>query len=222
MEKNTGIQTLSSKESVLLARVLVFDMDGTLYQHDGINGGMSGSSLERSILENSKKFIIDTEGCSEAIAESLVGQGLEDEIGISNFLSKRYGITRADYFKVAWNIDPFGIVKNYEIPVRVVKSLAGEGKRLLLLTAAPKVWQEIVVDFIGLTGYFQRIFTGEDYGEKKQIFESLSQKYGASNVCSIGDQLTTDIIPAREAGMSTFMVTNPSDLEIITSGVKYE
>jgi len=215
MEKSKSKQTLFSREAVLSSDAIIFDMDGTLYQLDGENGEMSGSSLETAILQNSKEFIISREGCGEEMARLLLDQGLADEIGISNFLAKRYEITRADYFNVAWNIDPGGIVNNFEMPVRVVKKLSSRGKKLILVTAAPKVWQSLVIDFIGLTGYFEKIFTGENYGRKEEVFRSLSREYGASNLCSIGDQLATDILPAQKVGINTLLINSSNDLAII-------
>ena len=226
MKTESGRKLLAIKElgKMQQVNVVIFDMDGTLYQLDGEEEGMFGSSLERGVLANSRQFILEREGCSASKAEAIVEMGLQDSIGLSNFLVGRYGITRENYFNVVWNIDPEGIVRDFEEATEVVKELAGSGKKLILLTSAPKVWQEQVIKFLGLEKCFTEIYTGEDYGQKREMFVKLSQRYDSDGILSIGDQLVTDIQPAQELGMETFLVNSPSDLKnlLLEKGGVYE
>lgn len=203
-------------------QVVIFDMDGTLYQLDGNNKGYSGSRLEAKVLNNCRQFIINQEDCSFLQTETIITTGLKDPIGLSNFLSQRYGITRKEYFDIVWDIDPRGLVFNFMTAVQTVKQLSESGKKLVLLTSAPKVWQEKVIKFIGLDKFFEAIYTGEDFGQKQEIFSMIAQRYKKENVLSVGDQLGTDIQPAEKLGLQTLLIGQPEDLEKLLTKTEYD
>ncbi|QQG44206.1 MAG: HAD hydrolase-like protein [Candidatus Roizmanbacteria bacterium] len=198
-------------------KVAIFDMDGTLYQLDGVNNGFQGSKLEKEILRNAKAFIIMTEVCDEESAEMILRQGLNDPIGISRYLANRYGITRSDYFNVVWDIDPEGIVQNFETAVNTIRQLQEKNpkRKLVLLTSAPRIWAQQVLKFLRVKDCFESLYTGEQYGRKDEIFLILAGRYQPENIISIGDQVTTDIDPAQQLGMETLLVKDPKDLELL-------
>jgi FMN phosphatase YigB (HAD superfamily) len=193
-------------------RVVIFDMDGTMYLLDGKNNGFSNSTLEAKILENALAFIIKNENCSIETAEKIRQEGLEDPIGLSAFLSKRYQMSRGDYFNYVWNISPENIITDYETPVDVITKLKLTDKKLILLTSAPRIWQQRVINYLRLDGAFEVIYTGENYGKKDEIFKILSQRYSPKNMISAGDQEKTDILPAKQVGIKGLLVNNPKDL----------
>lgn len=192
--------------------VIVLDMDGTLYRLDGVNNGYSGSNLETAVLENCQQFIIAKENCSPTTAKSIMEQGLKDSIGLSNFLSQRYGISREDYFNIVWDLNPENLISNYQTQVEVIKKLGKTGKKLILLTSGAKVWQRQVIKFLGLNDCFESIYTGESFTQKEEIFQMLSERYNPGKIISVGDQENTDIIPAAAFGCNTLLVQNPNDL----------
>lgn len=197
--------------------VAVFDMDGTLYQLDGINNGFSGSTLESAVLQKAKKFIKMKEQCSDKDAEALLQTALTDPIGISQYLAIRYNISRSEYFEFTWNINPNGIVKDYENAADTVKLLKSKypNKKMVILTQAPKVWAEKVLSFIGVSDEFEALYTGEQYGSKKEIFAMLAERYIPNNITSIGDQEETDIKPAQLLGLKTVLVNKPDDIRCL-------
>jgi len=190
----------------------IFDMDGTIYQIDGNPKGFRGSSLESSVIENAKQFVQQKENCSEEAAQQIVQEGLKDGVGLSNYFSKRYGISREEYFQITWNISPENIVQNFEIAVEIIRSLKKDEKYLILLTSAPEIWQQIVTGFIGILPYFDEVYTGEKFGSKTEMFELFAGRFVPEMVMSVGDQMTTDIEPAEKFGMQTLLVSSPSDL----------
>lgn len=207
------------KENLLSnTRICIFDMDGTLYQLDGIDNGYKGSSLERKVNENAIKFISETENINIKLAKKILNQELTNPVGISVFLSQRYQITRSDYFNVVWDIDPNDILKNFETPVKTIKTIKGESK-LILLTSAPKVWQEKVINYLELQNIFEPIFTGEDFTNKGQVFQLLSKRFPSANIISVGDQEKTDIIPAREFGIKGFLVRSPNEVQRLLTNI---
>ena len=200
------------------ADVIVFGMDGTLYSLDGKAGSFSGSSLEKAVLQNAIKFVVEKDNCSNGQAQGLIDQALEGRIGLSNFFSQRYKISRSEYFNEVWDINPQNIVSNSELSVEVVKELANNNKKLILLTSSPKIWQQRVLKFLGIDHFFQEVYTAEDFRSKEDIFGRLAQVYGPENILSIGDQLRTDIEPAQKLGMQTFLITSPAELKIHYGG----
>lgn len=196
-----------------MSDILIFDMDGTLYQHDGDNGTFKNSSLNKVVIANSEQFVIDREGCDITTAKALVSEALvTDTIGISNFMAKRYGITRGEFFDIVWNIEPSSVIKNFTTQTRVIKKLSKTNKKLFLLTGAPRVWMENTLKFLELSDLFERKFNGEMFGTKSEIFQKLANEFDPSSLLSIGDQLESDILPAQKFGLKTFLVKNSEDL----------
>lgn len=193
--------------------VYIFDMDGTLYRLDGPNGGYKGSTLEGQVYQNAVAFIAQREPCQRDMALEIYETGIRDPIGLSQFLANRYGITRSEYFASVWNIDPTGIVQQYEIPAQTIRALKQNANRkLVLLTSAPAVWTNRVLEMIGFSDAFERIYTGEQYGTKDEVFRIFAGRYRPENVMSIGDQKNTDILPAARYGFRTFQVAAPADV----------
>lgn len=195
--------------------LIVFDMDGTLYQLDGENNSIKDSSLYKRIINNSVDFVRNREKVSKEKAEDIINEAMKDDVGISMFLSKRYNITRKDYFDEAWNVNPEGIIREYEIPAMVVNNV-NAGK--VLLTSAPEVWQKRVFNYIGIRdSSFVSIYTGEMYHGKEDIFIKLAQSNSPERILSVGDQMHTDIEPAKKLGMKTMHVKHPKDLSKLLS-----
>lgn len=197
---------------ILRPKILLFDMDGTLYRHDGENGTFINSSLQNMVIQNSVDFVIKQEGCGVDFAKKLIAEAQKDSIGISNVLSKRYGITRSEIFEATWNIDPRIVVKDFEKAVEIINSLKKIGQKMFLITAAPRVWMENVVGRLGLEACFERIINGEQFATKSDVFVELLQEFKPEDLLSVGDQFETDIKPAKELGMKTFLVKSPDDL----------
>jgi len=210
---NGKMKEIKEVNTLINPEILIFDMDGTLYQLDGEGGTFKNSTLFKMVILNSVNFVISKERCGRPVAEKLIEEGLEDTIGISNFLSRRYGITRSSYFDVAWNIDPKAVIKNFEVPKLIIQKLKLNGKRKFLLTAAPRVWMENVVRELNANQIFERKYNGEMFGPKTEIFESLAKEFDPKTILSIGDQFETDLRPAIELGMSIFQVKDPNDLQ---------
>jgi len=204
-------------------KVIILDMDGTLYNLDGDDGGFSNSTLNNRVNQNAIDFIINWEKCSLEKAQAIFKEAQADPVGASVFLSQRYGISREDYFNNVWDIDPTGIFETEQALIKEIKRLGGgkfgsDKAKLILLTAAPKVWMERVFSFFDLTDAFETRITGEEYRRKDEIFQLLAGRYKPENVLSIGDQEYSDIIPARNYGLNAMRVSGPKD----TAGILKE
>jgi FMN phosphatase YigB (HAD superfamily) len=202
-------------ESEKSRQVIIFDMDGTLYQLDGENNGYSKSTLETKVNKNIIQYITNQEQCSLVQAQEIFNQAISDPVGASQYLSARYQITRSMFFDTVWNIDPKDIVKNYNFAQEVISSINPKVK-LILLTSAPKIWAEKVLTFLGIKDKFETIYSGEDYKFKTEIFQKISRLYQPENITSVGDQEKTDIQPAADLGFKTLLIKNPQDISLIS------
>ncbi|MBI2405411.1 hypothetical protein HYV22_04540 [Candidatus Gottesmanbacteria bacterium] len=198
--------------------VVVWDMDGSLYRHDGERGTFKESSLERAVTRSAIRFIMDREGIDEVTAMTFYEETLLDEVGTSRVLAARYGITRKEYFDVVWDLDPKGIVRDFEIPKRVVKKFAELGKQQILLTAAPEAWQKRVLSFLEIEEMFFRRYNAEMFGKKDEVFADLAREFNPARVLSIGDQIHSDIAPAFAVGLRVFHVSHPQALLTLMGG----
>lgn len=197
---------------MLNLQVYVFDMDGTLYGLDGDNGSFSGSSLMLQVINNFVNFVAQKENCGIYKARKIIEKATKDRTGISRVLAEKYNLTRNDIFEKTWNIDPKNIIRESEDAINAITLLKQSGKRLFLLTSAPRIWMNNVLNELNLNGVFERKISGEDFQTKGEIFESLVNEFNPNSIISIGDQISTDILPARKFGINTFFVTKPSDL----------
>lgn len=193
-------------------------MDGTLYRLDSEDGGFIGSSLQQKVDENTLLFISEYEPCDLTQAKAILE---ESSIGTySIFCQQRYNLeSRKFFFDRVWNIDPTPIVKDFEVACQVIRDLKSAGNRLILVTAAPTVWQKRVIDFLGLTDQFDRVLTGEMFGLKEEVFKMLAEEVGTSSAISIGDQLNTDIEPAKKLGFQTLHVQKGDDLKTLLTNL---
>lgn len=193
-------------------RVRIFDMDGTLYRLNSPGNTYQESSLEDQVNVNARRLILDRGWATEETVDGVMSTGFKDPVGLSNYLQNSFGITRREYFDQVWDINPDGMLQDYEEAVEVIRALAATST-LILLTSAAKVWQVQVCNFLGISDLFDRVITAEDFKTKDEVFKVLSQEYDAKNSISVGDQLKTDIEPAAKYGFQTLLVTDPQDIQ---------
>lgn len=200
--------------------VVIFDNDGTLHWFETPTGVMKGSLLEQALNAKRLEFImtmeqkkngriIDPED-AQAILQTCYDP--VDITGASKGISKRYQVPVEDIKRFQWNLYPDGLIQNFGLQVLAVRELKRQGKILSLVTAAPAVWVNRVIEKIGLTGVFDYVHTWEPGIKKEDIFRQYAERYGAENVVSIGDQIHSDIEPALKHGLHVFWVNNPRAL----------
>ena len=164
------------QESNLEFDVAVFDMDGTLYGFGDANGfsnSLLGLSLEDKVLNLIQECEVGSISREQAANIRMVAN-TENSDEESVYLARRYGMTRDEFFERTWGcISPEEVLCDYQFSYEYVRSLYEKGVRLYLLTAAPRVWADKVLKFLGVYEFFDTIYTASDFSVKKDIANML-------------------------------------------------
>jgi len=190
-------------------KIIIFDLDGTLYQLKG--GSFADSDLKRKVLENVVKYIQERLNKKKNEATNIL-KNIQKEYGenISISFEKEYALKRQGYFNCVWNINPQNIIIKNEKLKTILGNLEKD-YQFLLVSDAPRIWIDNVLKELNITSFFSgKIFSGE--GDKRKIFENrfsdIIKKFGWDPKCviSVGDQENSDIIPAKKLGISTIYI----------------
>lgn len=198
----------------------IFDLDGTLYDFWGAS--FSGSKLG---IEVKRQYFLKIEqhqlGDPDHTYREMIDTELETGVWISQQLADKLWTTRWNILQIIWwEISPNDIIENIVSTQKIIPILKEEGKSLFLVTAAPRVWAVKALEFIAIKHYFDEILTLEDYWHNKQeAFVKIRTKTGiaSKDLISIGDQIHSDIIPARALWMQSLLVSWPQDLHKLIS-----
>jgi putative hydrolase of the HAD superfamily len=198
MKKNKSINPL-----------LIFDMDGTLYNF--VEGSFKNSGLQKIILINALKYIMKKLRKTNVEARQILKE-INKEFGedISIALEKKYNLDRFKYFNEVWDIPD----KKYIKPNPGLRKLLIDLKRkydFAVVSDAPMIWISRVLQELKIDDIFKnRIFSGETDTRKEfgNYFPKIIQHYKVkpSNCFVVGDQEKTDILPANKMGMKTIYV----------------
>jgi len=193
--------------------LIIFDLDGTLYDFDNSNSvNFTSSRFYREIKNRAYAFLaaklnIDMETAKDVYER--IKQDFNGEVSLG--VESQYGIDRYEWFGATWNLDPKDFLKR-ENRKSLLDSLEAE---VAILTAAPRVWASRSLDYFGLSEYKNRLFTGEPDLRKPnpQAFKQICDAIGIppKRTISVGDQVATDILPAKSIGMKTILIRSYSN-----------
>ncbi|MFH0870091.1 MAG: HAD family hydrolase [archaeon] len=188
--------------------LLVFDLDGTLHCFNRPLGvDFSSSSLYSEIKRRAHAFLARRLNVSAADAKCIYELLDKDFNGaISLGVESRHGIDRYEWFENTWNLDPKDFIeKTDHLPL--FNSLEA---KVSILTGAPRIWASKVLDYLNLGCYQGALFTGEPNLRKpnplsfRMVCDAI--RIPPENAFSVGDQVISDILPAKRIGMKTVLV----------------
>ncbi len=190
-------------------KLLIFDLDGTLYELEG--GSYNNSLLKKTVLANAKKYLINKLEIEESEAQKKLDSIINNyDENISLGFEKKFNLDRYDYFNVVWNISANNIVKS-DYDLHELLNPLTSNYNFALVSDAADIWINNVLEELKIKDLFvNNIFSGEGNRRKgfgnafKNIITNLNIK--PENCISIGDQEYSDIIPAQELGMKTIFV----------------
>lgn len=189
---------------------MIFDMDGTLYPLDrGRNSVFANSLFRKRIHNNAIRFFRSQFNLSESDAVAAYTDIITRFKGeVSLGVERELGVPRDKYFASTWDMDPEDFVEPQE---GLVESLSALTINTGILSAAPRVWVNKVLDFLNVRQLFEPgIFTGDPDIRKPSplAFQQIAEFWNLppNAIISVGDQDETDILPAKSLGMLTVRI----------------
>ncbi len=188
-------------------RIFIFDLDGTLYQFD--SKGFLDSKFYSDIRKRAYKFLSERLNVSEERAKetyNCIKAKYNGEVSIGT--EKEFGINRYDYFNFVWNLEPSDYITKNPLIREIFSKLEG---KIAILTGAPKIWARKTLEYLKVYDIVANtLFTGEPDIRKPNplAFQQVLDYFRVlpEQAISIGDQESTDIIPARKLRIKTILL----------------
>lgn len=193
---------------------LIFDLDGTLYVSKELGKGISSVAC---------RYIADMKGVTHDEADELIRQTKENlsrSSGFDSTLSQTImalgGDLRALHNRFAEEIRPKDFLTRNRLVVDLLQTL-GENFELYLYTNNNRRLSTAIMDQIGVSGLFRRVFTIEDSWRPKPDRDSLETILGVigskpGECLFIGDRYDIDLRLPATMGCAVFLVNSMVDL----------
>ncbi|MDO8436061.1 MAG: HAD family hydrolase [bacterium] len=191
-------------------KLIIFDLDGTLYKLKG--GSFKRSGIYKEVLKNTEQYIIDKLNKTKREAKLILKKIIKEyDESISIGLEEKFKIDRYAYFNATWNISAQKYIKiNLGLRTKLLK--IKNNFDLALVSDAPRVWIKNVLKELKIENIFtdNNIFSGEG-NIRKEFGNAFNKIIKVLNIkpeycIAIGDQEETDIIPAKKIGIKTILI----------------
>ena len=136
--------------------LIIFDMDGTLYEYENGVDDLSKTPMSKEIFKNGAEFIANKFFISTTNAEKLIDDlkiKYNNEIAIG--LNIEYGIDIEEFLNAAWYVDPSKYIK-YRRNLR--KFLLSFKQKKAVLTASPQIWAEKLLHYLDIYDIFDGVW----------------------------------------------------------------
>lgn len=191
-------------------KYFIFDLDGTLYKFDKeLSPSFKESQFRKDLKNRVLSFISNTTGFDEK--KSLIeyeNLKLDFNGDFSLALNSKYGVPKEEYTSVVWKMDPQNYIKKNTNLRNELQKLKG---RIALVTGSPKIWAIPTLKYLNLLDLFEPSIFTYDFSIKKpdpNIFLHVTKHLNAKieDTIAIGDNLNTDILPAKKVGLKTLFI----------------
>jgi len=210
-----------------MIKAVVFDLDNTLVDF---------MKMKEMAVEGAVEAMIDAglplrkEEAIKKIYEIYDREGIEDQKVFDKFLSETFG--RIEYKILAAGIVGYRKAKEAALVLYphvhyTLMELLKMGKRLAVISDAPKLQAWTRLAQTGLHHYFEVVVTFDDTGKRKPDPEPFIFALDKLNVrpeesIMIGDWAERDIIGAKTIGMVTVFARYGNTFDTRVSGADYE
>lgn len=192
--------------------LIVFDMDGTLYDFNGEKNSYDGSTLQKALTQNALSYGMQLTGLDQSAMQAELIKLKASKTNWSAHFVASYGVTKEEYFSAVWNVQPVDHIPN---PVEIAPTLnllVRENVHLVLITRAPKIWQERVFQHLQIDpNIFHGIYTTESFSSKGEVMQKLVADTQYRQYWAVGDEYKTDIEPGVELGFIPVHVSSAQD-----------
>lgn len=195
-------------------KALVFDLDGTLYVNNDL--GMKISSV-------ACRYLADMKGVTHDEADALIRQTKENlsrssgfDSTLSHAIMALGGDLRALHNRFAEEIRPQSFLSRDRRVVDLLQTLS-ENFELYLYTNNNRRLSTAIMDLIGVSGLFRRVFTIEDFWRPKPDRDSLETILNVidrkpGECLFIGDRYDIDLRLPATMGCAVFLVNSVVEL----------
>lgn len=202
-------------------RIIIFDMDGTLYDLDDVVSMNYGMQVEFLSL---KKNISKKESVSY-LAENRIFPTITKESKSATEFFLQIGLDKKEWTEYREeHFDISKIKKENAVTDSVIYDFTKYGT-LVLLTSNSFANTQKILDYLEIfIDNFSEVICSDRFPylepfKKKRAMEYLSEKYDVSfpSILSIGDRFSTDIQPLLDLGGKGILVKKPSSLKSLLS-----
>lgn len=202
-------------------RIIIFDMDGTLYDLDDVVG--SNYTMQIDFLSKKKGFSRKDAVCF--LEEHHIYPEMREDSKSATELFLEIGFNKQEWSSFRESrFDVEKIKKSKATDEKVVKSFSQFGIIVLLSSNAYCIIERVLDRLDISPNIFNHIICSDKfpYDEpfKKQLaMNFLAKKYNVcySNIYSIGDRYATDILPLLELGGKGILLRKPSFMSSVLS-----
>jgi len=185
---------------------ILFDMDGTLYSFE--NGSYRWSKLESEVQKNMyillKRF--EWDNTQTKFGEIQMNYGEAFSIAFEEL----YNMKKELYFQTTWDLDPEGLIWDTRNPKEVFTYLKEKGYDLYIVSESPMIWIERVLSYLKISDMITKVYSWQ-WEERKsngRLYDRIIKELG-TGIYMIGDQIPSDIIMARRAGLKPILISTP-------------
>lgn len=190
----------------------MFDLDGTLYEFN--ENSFRDTSIYLDLKKRSIQFISEKLKVSEEQAGNMYNFVAQKyNFILSTGFQKEYGLDRNEYLNFAWDMDPsHHIQKNDKLSPFFLE--LSRNNNLFILSDAPLIWINKILEYFQIKKYFKRIFSGGDMDLRKKgelypyVLKTLN--IDAKNSVMIGDEYLVDVIIPKKYGIKTIFLGKES------------
>lgn len=182
---------------------MIFDLDGTLID----------SRLDLASSVNATRAHMGLPPLSNDTVYSYVGNGVQMLIkrALGEGASEEDLLRAQEYFLDYYRAHMLDETTLYPGTTEALAEMRGAGMKLAVLTNKPVRFSQAIVDGLGIGSYFQRVYGGNSFEQKKPHpmgIEALIAECGSdrTHTVMIGDS-SVDVLTARNASVQAWGVT---------------
>lgn len=184
--------------------MLLFDMDGTLIDSNGIWKDVDTRFLEKRGLPYTQEYY-------EGVAHTIFPLAAKFTKEFCHLPESEAAIM-AEWMEMAGDIYATDVTEKPGVRA-YLEQMKNRGERMAVVTSAVPVHCRAALTHLGLLPYFERIFFAQELGTEKRypaLWEKVAAALGVSPAdCTLFDDSVEAIRGAKAAGMHTVGVADP-------------